>query len=1207
MTTVVITSGTSWTVPSDWNSASNSVACYGAGGGGAVNGSGSANGGAGGGGGAYGASTNLTLTANSGVTVAVGASGTGAPSGSTTAAPGTAGGSTFFGGATLAASTVAGAGGSGGTVSNSAGGAGGTTANSKGATTFAGGAGGKAGTYAAGGGGGGAGASGAGGAGGAGNANSQNAGGGGGANGGTAGVVGGASGTSGGAGGAPTGGTGGAGATSSAVAGAGTNGGGGGGGSDSSSFEDGGAGGSITNGPGGGGGGGGEVLLASNGNGGAGAGYGGGGGGTSWIAAASNGAGGNGGAGAIVVTYTTTGKNVSPTGVSSGGAVASLTDQANRSSSGVSGSTQVNTLVSTDGATSTGVSASASAPTGSITTTRTLTGVSATSAFSGEAGSSGGKASGVSSSGQFSPPSLFQVNTPSIGVASATAVAPVAPSWSGAVGSLSAAGAVPSLVGKTSVFDVGISSGAAVGSVSTNTTNGRTVPVAGVSGAASLASAFAAADFVSVRLAGLTSSSAVSQTRESLSAKPLGAASPAVLGTAALSHLSLTTASQLSSAATLGVVRPFDGTLNQPISSINLTGAIASVHEGTSSGPLPSLATAALLFRAAPSVAFPLPVGVSAGAVATSLVNTGPRVSRVPLSVVSVARLPVFTPDQVSKTLTGVYAYGVFRQSATPTMSVSSVLAKGQLGRLSVGYVGPKVRGLSSRGAVTSLLFQFPHVFRPQGLTGTLHAGTLSASNQYFPIPPPRPRPIPIPIPRAAPRATGTTVYPGTVAPLIADFTVNNTPVLQLDTAGNFLCGGKLGTFSNTNDYHNDLLANALASNAATGFLYIPTVSGAPTATPTETVPGAAPLAFDTSSNVLRLWSGTNWIALASFGAATTPTPVPSPTPVPPSPTPAPVPVPPSPTPSPTPSPSPTIVTTPVHPPEAVSLAGINMTVQWVGSTQHVAFYYDTSSYNSTDGQNIGMQFLQQAETVYSTLQGWFNGMTVVNANGMQTQNNPNGTLVNVFVSAANSTNGGGALHASCANADIGVLPVTGDLMNVGILLGGFAAELSEVFMTNLPGFQYCDTWSMGEGMSCAMAQELYNIDTSASFANDAWVWMDQTDQTYGQRGDYVNNNVLYGASVQGLGGPGCNELFYFYMRRQLNYSWPQITAATAGLPTPNPNGTGPSTPNIRNLYANLTGDAADPFPAFSTLINNKFPIGTAVGQGFDPSTVFPA
>lgn len=150
---ILLKSGSSWTVPADWDSASNSIEVLGAGGGGAASG-------AAGSGGGYSKIANLALTPGATVAYAVGAGGVTA----------TAGGDTWFNGASFGAASVAAKGG------GHSGAAGGAAADGIGTTKYSGGNGGAS---TASGGGGAAGPNGNGG-----NGASASGGGGGGANGG---------------------------------------------------------------------------------------------------------------------------------------------------------------------------------------------------------------------------------------------------------------------------------------------------------------------------------------------------------------------------------------------------------------------------------------------------------------------------------------------------------------------------------------------------------------------------------------------------------------------------------------------------------------------------------------------------------------------------------------------------------------------------------------------------------------------------------------------------------------------------------------------------------------------------------------------------------------------------------------------------------------------------------------------------------------
>lgn len=287
-----LTTGTSWTVPTDWNS-SNNVYLFGAGGGGAGSYASGNNraGGGGGGGGGYTAIANFITKSGSAISYIVGSGG----SAGTAAGNGGAGGSTTWNAGNYTAG--GGGGGTASTVPASSGGTGGTGSTYAGGTGGAGSFGTTASSGQGGGGGGGAGgSSGIGGNGGTGfgsTTSANNAGGGGGGNGG--GTTGGNA-TSGVAG---TGGNNASGIGGGAANTAGAVGGGGGGGLTTTGGA-GGAGIDLFNSIGGGGGAGGANSTTAPGAGGI---YGGGGAGGGLATAGTTGAGSAGGQGLIVISY----------------------------------------------------------------------------------------------------------------------------------------------------------------------------------------------------------------------------------------------------------------------------------------------------------------------------------------------------------------------------------------------------------------------------------------------------------------------------------------------------------------------------------------------------------------------------------------------------------------------------------------------------------------------------------------------------------------------------------------------------------------------------------------------------------------------------------------------------------------------------------------------------------------------------------------
>jgi len=147
VTVIVLNTGTSWTVPADWQTSGSTVETWGAGGGGNGNRTG---GSAGGGGGGYSFISNFSTTAGSNISIQVGVGG----AGSTTNSGGSPGTPTWFNGTSVSSASCSANAGSGGSGST-AGGAGGGTATAVGTSKFSGGNGGNAGTSNHGGGGGG--------------------------------------------------------------------------------------------------------------------------------------------------------------------------------------------------------------------------------------------------------------------------------------------------------------------------------------------------------------------------------------------------------------------------------------------------------------------------------------------------------------------------------------------------------------------------------------------------------------------------------------------------------------------------------------------------------------------------------------------------------------------------------------------------------------------------------------------------------------------------------------------------------------------------------------------------------------------------------------------------------------------------------------------------------------------------------------------
>jgi hypothetical protein len=91
--------------------------------------------------------------------------------------------------------------------------------------------------------------------------------------------------------------------------------------------------------------------------------------------------------------------------------------------------------------------------------------------------------------------------------------------------------------------------------------------------------------------------------------------------------------------------------------------------------------------------------------------------------------------------------------------------------------------------------------------------------------------------------------------------------------------------------------------------------------------------------------------------------------------------------------------------------------------------------------------------------------------------------------------------------------------------------------------------------------------------------------------------NTTDPAAVTRLVAPGCCCVFFYYLRFQLFYTWPQITAAMDTLPPQ---------ANLAQVYHVLTGSTTDPFPTFISLLNSKYGVNAALGELFSPLYLFP-
>jgi len=110
-------------------------------------------------------------------------------------------------------------------------------------------------------------------------------------------------------------------------------------------------------------------------------------------------------------------------------------------------------------------------------------------------------------------------------------------------------------------------------------------------------------------------------------------------------------------------------------------------------------------------------------------------------------------------------------------------------------------------------------------------------------------------------------------------------------------------------------------------------------------------------------------------------------------------------------------------------------------------------------------------------------------------------------------------------------------------------------------------TGTPGRPLSAELSEQLLSVAVDI-LAEEGWGRLNS------DRIDYVNNVDVHDHAPDEK--TGCATLFIYYLSYQLGYDIQRIIAAQA--------------PTLAGVYRNLTGDAADPFPAFKQMLDAAFP-----------------
>lgn len=237
------------------------------------------------------------------------------------------------------------------------------------------------------------------------------------------------------------------------------------------------------------------------------------------------------------------------------------------------------------------------------------------------------------------------------------------------------------------------------------------------------------------------------------------------------------------------------------------------------------------------------------------------------------------------------------------------------------------------------------------------------------------------------------------------------------------------------------------------------------------------------------------------------------------------------------------------------------MTYVTSGSTTHYRISYD-NSLSAADGSQRGVALLGVCEQDYAIMSDWFGGISLPYSLPIEVHIDPGG-------------------YASAGwGPPISLKPGNGSGLDVVRYL--LVAEVVEMLMLsqNLGWFASDGTneGSAGEGLSRVLSAELLHqvgLGANMSGFDTARFWLNSN------RDDFVNAVDEHDHAPDAKSG--CATLFINYLSYQLGYNIKRVIAAAA--------------PTLAGVYRNLTGDPADPFPAFRDQLARAFPRTDAAGN----------
>lgn len=259
------------------------------------------------------------------------------------------------------------------------------------------------------------------------------------------------------------------------------------------------------------------------------------------------------------------------------------------------------------------------------------------------------------------------------------------------------------------------------------------------------------------------------------------------------------------------------------------------------------------------------------------------------------------------------------------------------------------------------------------------------------------------------------------------------------------------------------------------------------------------------------------------------------------------------------------------------------------GLTTHFQFVYDTRiPYDTAIAQVNAL--MVAAESDYALLKTWFGGIDF-----QPPFSSPELIRINYSL-----TPGGATWTYPPDQSVLDITPQVGaDLLELRHLVNAelveqFAFKQGQAWFYNYDLLHGGNEGSHGEGLSLWGAVEVQRATGGPprwvlGGAYGANLWM--TSGRY----DWINN--VWQNTIKPEAN-SCNEMFLNWLKYQLGYTTTQIIAAAPG--------TSHLADPMRQVYRNLTGSSADPFPQFKALLDANYPGSSSIPSADNPESPFP-